>query len=111
MQEFVGGRNIAALHSLVDVHAIDHTNHAVQMYFVLSGFPDYRVEVDDVVADGESATVTSRYAATHRAKFLDLEATGRQVNGTRTDVFTIRDGTIHESWHDWHVPGLVSQIS
>jgi predicted ester cyclase len=80
------------------------------MCFVLSAFPDYSLEVDQLIAEDGSVTVLSNYRATHLSTFMGVDPTGTAVSGSRADVFSIREGRIVESWHDWHIPSLLHQI-
>jgi predicted ester cyclase len=110
VEQVIGRRNIAAVNSLVHIHAVDHTNHSLNMMFVLSGFPDYRVDVEEVLAEDDTVTVVSRYTGTHQGAFMGVGATGKTATGRRTDLFCVRDGRIVESWHDWSLSSLSTQI-
>jgi predicted ester cyclase len=110
VEQVIGRRNLGAINSLVHVHAIDHTSHSLNMFFVLSSFPDYRVEVEEVIAESDTVTVISHYNGTHRESFMGIEPTGKNVTGSRADVFRIESGNIVESWHDWNISSLVEQI-
>ncbi|MET0558960.1 MAG: nuclear transport factor 2 family protein [Solirubrobacterales bacterium] len=62
-------------------------------------FPDLRMEILDVVGDGEVAAVRWRATGTFNgdAKFEGLEPNGSRVTMGGCDVLRIRDGRIHRN--------------
>jgi predicted ester cyclase len=110
VEEVIGRRDLAAINRFVGIGAVDHNYHSVTMGLVLAAFPDYAVEVEEVMAEDGKTAVVSGYRGTHRGMFMGVPATGREVSGRRIDVFRIGDGRIVESWHDWDVSNLQAQI-
>lgn len=111
VEEVINERSLAAINSSVNMHAVDHNSHSLSMCFTLTAFPDYGVEVEDVIAEGDKVTVVSTYSGTHSGEFMGIPATGKKVTGQRVDVFRVEDGEIVESWQDWHRASLVEQIT
>jgi predicted ester cyclase len=66
----------------------DFTEH------VLRAFPDMKVKIESMVAEGDQVVVRWTASGTHRGEFLGTRPTGRRVPMTNTDIFTIRDGKI-----------------
>ena len=62
-------------------------------------FPDYEMEVLDIVAYGEKAAVRWRATGTFTGpvRFEGLEATGARIEIEGLDLLTIRDGLIREN--------------
>lgn len=111
VQRVIGQRDLATVGNLVDVHGLDHGGGCIAMYCVLTGFPDYAVQIREARADGDKVTVVSDYTATHEGEFMGVAPTGRQVSGRRSDVFRISvDGRVVESWQDWGTSRLFAQI-
>jgi steroid delta-isomerase-like uncharacterized protein len=72
-----------------DVDAFrDFTEH------VLRAFPDMKVNIESMVAEGDQVVVRWTATGTHRGEFLGTRPTGRVVPMTNVDTFTIRDGKI-----------------
>jgi steroid delta-isomerase-like uncharacterized protein len=66
----------------------DFTEH------VLQAFPDMKVEIKSIVAEGDQVVVRWTATGTHRGTFLGTPATGRTVPMTNVDIFTLKDGKI-----------------
>lgn len=111
VEQVFNHRNLGAIEELVDDYAADYTNQSLAAFFVLTAFPDFNLQVEQVLAEGDNVTVLSSFSGTHRGAFLNIAPTGKQVSGTRTDTFRIVDGKIVESWQDWDRAGLAAQLS
>jgi predicted ester cyclase len=61
---------------------------------VLEAFPDLRVKIDWIVAEGDTVVVRWSGRPTHRGEFLSTPPTGRKVRLSSVDVFTVEDGKI-----------------
>lgn len=76
-----------------------------------TGFPDLRIEVQDVVADEDRVAVrwhTTRQ--THRGWYLDIPPTGRQLRMTGIEIFRFADGRIQEVWLEIDALGGLLQM-
>ncbi len=76
----------------------------------LNAYPDYHVEVHDMVAEGDK--VGARYTATgtHQGDFFGIEATGNQVTMTMVNVYRLAGGKIVEAWWSYDMLGMLEQI-
>jgi predicted ester cyclase len=110
VDEVLNQRNLAAVEELVETHALDHSNLALNLYFVITGFPDFHVDIEDVLAEDDKVTVISTFSGTHHGEFMGIPPTGKPVTEKRLDLFRIADGQIVESWQDWDTQSLVAQI-
>ena len=65
---------------------------------VRAAFPDMRITVEDMIAEGDrvSARVTMR--GTHQGEFQGIAPTGKRVQVKTIDIFRIADGKIAEHW-------------
>lgn len=111
VDETLNRRSLAAVEELVDDHAVDHTQAAMSTFLLLTAFPDLKVSVDQVLADGDRVTVLSTFHGTHRGTFMGAAPTGKQVAGTLVDTFRIADGKIVESWRSVDAGGLDTQAN
>jgi len=73
---------------------VDFTRH------MFAAFPDLKVKIDSIEAEGDSVVVHWSGQGTHRGEFLGMAPTGRAVPFSSTDYFTIRNGKI--SSHSGH---------
>jgi steroid delta-isomerase-like uncharacterized protein len=60
--------------------------------------PDFRIEVEDIVAEGDS--VVSRYTATatDTRGYMGMPPTGKPIRTAAIQIFRFADGKIVESW-------------
>jgi steroid delta-isomerase-like uncharacterized protein len=63
-----------------------------------TGFPDLRIEVEDVIAEGDRVVVRGWFTGTNDGPFMGRPATGRTVRMPQIHIFRMRDGRVCESW-------------
>lgn len=70
----------------------------------LDAFPDYRIEIEAAVAQGD--LVATRWVATgtHEGTFRGIAPTGEKVTVRGMEFDRVADGKIAETWSefDWH---------
>lgn len=75
--------------------------HSYRAWFgnLFQAFPDFRLEIVEVVASGEKAAVRWRATGTFdgTARFEGLDPTGARVEIQGCDVLTVRDGLIQRN--------------
>jgi predicted ester cyclase len=65
----------------------------------LQAFPDVRMEIVELVAEGEVVAGRSRCSATHLGKWGDRDPTGRRFEGVdEVYFFTVADGRVARMW-------------
>ena len=75
-----------------------------QMLF--AAFPDFRMDVEDVIASGDKAAVRVRMTGTHKGEFQGIPATGKSVAVNVIDIIRFSDdGLAREHW------GVLDQLS
>lgn len=91
-----------------EVPGIPPTKAGVVQYFrmLLAAFPDFRMEVEDVIASGDKAVARLRVTGTHQGEFMGIPATGRSANVDLIDITRFGDdGLAREHW------GVVDQLA
>ena len=112
----INARDLDAFGGLMADDFIEHeetpglapTKDGVLAFFAmqLAAFPDMRMHVQDVVADGGKVVARVRFTGTHRGDFMGMPATGRSVDANLFDMFVIGDdGMAHEHW------GVMDQLA
>ena len=89
------------------------TKDGVQAFFrmQLAGFPDLRMEVEDVVADGARVVARVRFTGTHRGEFMGMPATGKSVDVQLIDMFRFGDdGLVREHWGVMDALAMMQQL-
>jgi steroid delta-isomerase-like uncharacterized protein len=76
----------------------------------LAGFPDYRFELLDVIAEGDKVVARMPFSGTHTGPVLDIPATGRSVHVSEIVIFRIADGRIAEAWEEYDELGMRRQL-
>ncbi len=65
---------------------------------VREAFPDVRVTVEDLVAEGDRVVARVTMRGTHKRDFQGLAPTGKLVQVRAIDMFRISNGKIVEHW-------------
>ncbi len=73
-------------------------------------FPDLRVEVDDLIAEGDRVVARVVGCGTHRGEYLGIAPTGRPFCAAAIDVFRIEGGLLAEHWDVMDLYGLLLQL-
>ena len=77
---------------------------------LMPGFPDMKLELEDLVGEGEKVLVRLVIHATHTGPFGDLAATGKTITVAVLDLFQIRDGRLIEHWAQLDNLGMLKQL-
>lgn len=115
--------NTGDLAIIDDIFATDFVNHDPNAYdvndledykgFIIrtrTGFPDFHVTSEDIIAEGDK--VVSRWKAhgTHQGELPGIPPTGKKVSWTGITIYRFAGGKIVEAW--WHkdMLGLLRQL-
>ena len=111
LERIVNQRDLTAVPEMIAADGVERAGGAVLLSRVLTAFPDYHLDIEGArVVDGV-VEITSRYTGSHHGNFGDQPPTGRGIEGTRIDRFSVEDGTIKESWMDWDIDHVREQIA
>ena len=75
-----------------------------------STFPDSRVHLDVLVAEGDLVSFWGRYTGTQKGDMGPFPATGRSVEIDVSGVFRITEGKIAELWIVWDNLAVLAQL-
>ncbi len=119
--EVINGRNLALLDELTTPDFIEHEDVAgvapgregAKQFFsmVQGGFPDFRMNVEDVIAEGDKVVVRSRLTGTHEGEFMGVAATGKTIDVSVIDIVLFSEGKVAEHWGVTDTGGLMAQLS
>jgi steroid delta-isomerase-like uncharacterized protein len=65
---------------------------------LLQAFPDLRLTVEDMIAEGDKVVVRNTVTGTHRGEYMGLQATGRPVTYNEIFIFRFVNGRVAETW-------------
>ncbi len=97
MTEFYVPGGVGEIYGLVRLEA--PTSYRAWFGALFRAFPDFEMEIVEIVASGEKAAVRWRATGTFDGKedFEGLEPNGATVTVQGCDVLTVRDGRIHHN--------------
>jgi steroid delta-isomerase-like uncharacterized protein len=75
-----------------------------------TGFPDLKIEIDELVAEGDKVVWRMTASGTHNGSFQGVPATGKAVKFGGHYSFRIEHGKIVERWSTLDRLGLLAQI-
>ncbi len=65
---------------------------------LLKGFPDARIDTDDILAEGEKVLHRFRFSGTHKGAYLGFPPTGKLVHSAGVQIHLFRHGQAIEVW-------------
>lgn len=77
---------------------------------VSAGLSDGRMEIEDMIAEGDRVAVRLASSARHTGTFMGLPPTGRTYSIPEIHIFRVRDGQVVEHWREMDTAALVRQL-
>lgn len=75
-----------------------------------AAFPDLRVTIEDVVAEGDNVAVRSTSRGTHHGELMGISPTGKSVTIAVIDINRIVDGKLAERWAATDTLSVLQQL-
>jgi steroid delta-isomerase-like uncharacterized protein len=75
-----------------------------------TAFPDQRLTIDDLLAEGDRVAARFTLRGTHLGDLLDLAPTGKRVEVHGVAIYRIGGGRIAEGWVGFDLLGLLDQL-
>ena len=107
-EEVVNGRNLDAVDDMVTPNFVEHEvlpgmandASAVKQFFtmVFEAFPDLKMEVLDLIAEGDRVAARLTMSGTHKGTFMDIPATGKRMQVQVIDVIRFEGDKVAEHW-------------
>jgi steroid delta-isomerase-like uncharacterized protein len=112
--------NLAVLHELMAPNLIYHglppgMAPGLQGFKQLismnhDAFPDIRVTIEDIIAEGDKVAVRWTWSGTHKGAYMGIQPTGKHVTVNGMSIHRIEDGMIVENWHEMNMLDLMQQL-
>lgn len=90
--------------------ALDAAGQKRRIAGMREAFADLRMDIRQLVAEGDRVAVHLQMTGTHRAPFLGAAPSGRAVEMTAVDIVRVAGGRIAEHWGAADMLGLSRQI-
>ena len=108
-EEVYTGKNLATLDKFISPNHIDHSASAAGspvgpegsrqlIGMMLTAFPDMRVTVEDMIAEGDKVVVRFTERGTQQGAFGSIPPTGKQVAVSTIDIVRIAPNQ-QRNWH------------
>jgi steroid delta-isomerase-like uncharacterized protein len=77
---------------------------------ITAAFPDVRITPEELIGEGDKVAVRWTLRGTHRGPFQGLPPTGRTVDWTGIDIYTVAAGRIAELVREADTLALLQQL-
>jgi steroid delta-isomerase-like uncharacterized protein len=105
---------ISPSHALHDPNLTDSSvgpdAYKRQVSRFISGIPDLRFTIEDIVDEKEKLAVAWTISGTHTAEFMGIPATNKKVYVEGITINHIVDGKIMDSYISWDTFGMMQQL-
>lgn len=119
-QEIYNSNNLDALHEVVKEDFLTPRmlpgmppglEGAKQLHqATLLGMPDWRTDIEDLIAEGNKVVARITITGTHTGDFFGIPATGRKIRISGIYIARIANGKIVEHWGEEDSLGLMQQL-
>jgi len=75
-----------------------------------TAFPDVRLTVEDIIAEGETVTARWSCKGTHKGGLSGIAPTGKQFTISGISIARFTNGKMIEGWVNWDALGLMQQL-
>jgi steroid delta-isomerase-like uncharacterized protein len=75
-----------------------------------TAFPDGRMEIDELIVEGDTVAIRNTWHGTHRAEFYGVPPSGKAVAVTSVGIDRVRDGLVTEGWGELDMVGMMQQM-
>jgi steroid delta-isomerase-like uncharacterized protein len=96
-----------------EIPGLPPTKDGLLDYFrmLLAAFPDLRLDVEDLLADGDKTVARLTASATHGGEFMGIPATGKRVEMGLIDIMAFDGaGLVREHWGVADMLSLLQQL-
>lgn len=75
-----------------------------------AAFPDWKVTVDDIIAEGDKVVARATGQGTHRGEYMGIPPTGKVVKVSWIAIYRVANGKLAEHWQHIDELGLRQQL-
>jgi len=91
-----------------EIHGIKDFKKSMSEFF--SAFPDNHFTIDDMVVEGDKATVRWTMTGTHKGEFMGIPPTNKKVTIWAISIDRWAGGKFVETWERLDTLGLMQQL-
>ena len=75
-----------------------------------TAFPDGRMEIDDLIVEGDTVAIRNTWYGTQAAEFYGIPPSGKKVAVTSVGIDRVQDGLVTEGWGELDMIGMMQQM-
>jgi predicted ester cyclase len=75
-----------------------------------TAFPDGRMEIDDIIVEGDTVAIRNTWYGTQDAEFYGIPPTGKSVAVTSVGIDRVQNGLVCEGWGELDMIGMMQQM-
>ena len=75
-----------------------------------TAFPDGRMEIDDLIVEGDTVAIRNTWHGTQEAEFYGIPPSGKQVAVTSVGIDRVQGGLVTEGWGELDMIGMMQQM-
>ncbi len=120
-EEIWNRRNLAIIDECYASNFTEHTSSGPDfgagpqaasklVQFYQSAFPDTRMTIDDMVAEGDRVAVRWTARGTHEGELNGVPPSHNRVTVTGCTVLRVANGKIAEAWQNFDALGMMQQV-
>jgi steroid delta-isomerase-like uncharacterized protein len=121
LRRWIEAYNERDLQAEADVLAPDYVAHVPAVPGPLEGleawrqfsgsfaeaFPDIRLSIEDIMAEGDMVAARVAFRGTHRGEFQGIPPTGKEVAFSSIEVNRVVEGKVEEHWVELDLLGVM----
>jgi steroid delta-isomerase-like uncharacterized protein len=118
--EVFNSGNLALADELIAADVVDHqampgmeaglAGFKQLISMLRAGFPDLRLTVEDLIAEGDKVVGRSTMSGSHTGEFMGMAPTGKQFTIQAIDVMRFAGGKAVEHWGNQDDLGMMQQL-
>lgn len=120
IEEAVAKGDLEALDDLYAADMVDHNPFPEQapgleglkqkVSALSEAFPDQRLSVDFLVAEGDTVVDHWTASSTHRGEFMGISPSDNEVVVTGISIYRFKGGKVAEEWTEFDGIGMLAQM-
>jgi steroid delta-isomerase-like uncharacterized protein len=89
---------------------ITRENYRPALEEFFTAFPDIRVEIHEMIAEGDAVATRYTMHGTHQGSFQGIPATGKRFSVTGTSFYHVKDGKMVDDYPGFDALSLLQQL-
>ena len=89
---------------------MDIAGHRAALAASLAALPDFALEIEELVAEGDAVVTRWRATGTHNGPLFGIPPTGRAITASAIHIHHVADGRITDQWEQFDAIGVLRQL-